>query len=183
MRAWLFLLFFLSGCGMETTPMAAAAGSAGSTGAGSTGSTGSSGSVWPKQVTLVREAIATQSDDVQLADGAILAGDGDLNLDQAMVLSLSSPTPESLCEKGKFPTLADIPTGVDTCPGSSLGSWQKRVYLSAASLHTSEELYVIGLGLLVRNKEHTALYRLRVVGDSYDAQGVSTATFEYEPVP
>jgi hypothetical protein len=163
MRAWLsMLLLFLSGCDMETTP---------------TEWTG------PKRVTLVTQLAAAQSDGVHLADGAIVAGGGDLNLYQAMVLSLSSPTPDSLCDKGEFTALSDIPTEVDTCPAAPSGTWGQRAYLSGASLHTSEESYVIGLGLLVWNKEHTELYRLRIAGDSYDAQGVSTATFDYEPVP
>jgi hypothetical protein len=163
MRAWLSSsLLFLAGCDMETTPTQPA---------------------WPKRVTLATPAVATQSDGVQLADGAIVADGGDLNLYQAMVLSLASPTPGSLCEKGEFTALSDIPVEVDTCPAALSGTWEQRTYLSAASLHTSEESYVIGLGLLVWDEEHTALYRLRVVGDSYDGQGVSTATFDYEPVP
>jgi hypothetical protein len=99
------------------------------------------------------------------------------------VLSIRSPTPDSVCEKGKFAELGDIPTEVDTCPAALSGTWEKYAYLSATTLHTSEESFVVGLGLLLRNKEHTALYRARVVGDSYDAQGMSTATIDYEPVP
>lgn len=163
MRAWLSLsLLFLAGCDMEAPP------------APWTG---------PKRVTLVTRAAGNESDGMQLADGAIVAGDGDLNLYQAMVLSLGSPTPGSLCEKGTFSALSDIPTDVDTCPAALSGTWGQRAYLGAAIVHTSEESDAIGLGLLVWNEEHTALYRLRVAGDSYDAQGVSTATFDYEPVP
>ena len=172
MCAWV-LSSFLVGCGMETTPI----------GAGSAGTSGSTEPAWPKRVTLVTQLGATQSNGVQLEEGDIIAGEGDLKLDQAMVLSIATPTPESLCEKGTFAALGDIPTAVDACPAAPTGTWEKRVYLSAASLHTSEESTVIGLGLLVRNEDHTALYRLRVVGDSYDAEGMSTATFDYEPVP
>ena len=68
-------------------------------------------------------------------------------------------------------------------PTAPSGTREQFAYLSATSLHTTEESYVIGLGLLLWNREHTTLYRLRVVGDSYDAQGMSTATFDYEPVP
>ena len=163
MRVWLSLsLLCLGGCDMETTPTPSAG---------------------PKRVTLVTQAVATESDGFQLEDGAIVADDGDLSLYQAMVLSLASPTPGSLCAKGKFAALSDIPAEVDTCPAALSGTWEQRAYLGSATLHTSEESTVIGLGLLVWNEEHTALYRLRVVGDSYDAQGVSTATFDYEPVP
>ncbi len=99
------------------------------------------------------------------------------------MLSIRSPTPESICEKGNFATLGDIPTALDTCPEALSGGWENYAYLSAATLHTTEESYAAGLGLLLWNKDHTALYRLRVVGDSYDAQGVTTATLDYEPVP
>jgi len=160
-RAPLLSLLLLGGCDMDTTTT----------------------ETWPMRVTLVTQLAANQSEGVQLADGAILAGDGDLSLDQAMVLSLSSPAPDSLCEKGTFTALSDIPTELDTCPAAASGTWGQRVYLSAAAPHTSEESNVIGLGVLVRNEEHTALYRLRVVGDSYDDQGVSTATIAYEPAP
>lgn len=160
-RTWLSLsLLLLGGCQQETTPTA-----------------------WPKRVTLETPGVATESDGVRLADGAIVADGGDLNLFQAMVLSLGSPTEGSVCAKGTFTALSDIPAEVDDCPAALSGTWEQRAYLSAASVHTSEESYVIGLGLLVRDEEHTALYRLRVAGDSYDAQGVSTATFDYEPVP
>jgi hypothetical protein len=163
MRAWLPLcLFFLAGCDLESTP------------APWTG---------PKRVTLVTPAIATPSDGVQLEDGTIVADEGDLSLYQAQTLSLSSPTPASLCAKGTFDALGDIPTEIDTCPAGLSGTWEDRAYLGGATLHTIEESYVAGLGLLVWNEEHTALYRLRVVGDSYDEQGVSKATFDYEPVP
>lgn len=151
-----------------------------STGAGSTGTMGPT---WPKRVVLVTNHVADQSDSVELADGATIAGDADLSLYQSKVLSLRSPTPDSLCEKGKFATLGDVPTEVDTCPAALSGTWGQGAYLSATTTHTTEESMVIGLGLLLWNQEHTALYRVRVVGDSYDPQGGSTATFDYEPAP
>ena len=170
------------------TDGASDSGSSGSGGASpggaSSGSAGSGGAVsmWPKRVTIVTPAHEIPSDGVKLADGAIVAGGGDLKLWQAYVLSLRSPTQGSLCVKGEFAALRDIPTELDTCPGALAGTWSPVAYLSAASQHTSEESYVIGLGLLVWNKEHTALFRLRVVGDSFD-KGAATATFDYEPAP
>jgi len=149
----------------------------------STESTGPTESVWPQRVTLVTTGAGVGSDSVQFADAAIIAGDGDLRLHQAMVLSIRSPTPESVCEKGKFAALDDIPTDLDACPAALSGTWGTAAYLDAATLHTSDESYAAGLGFLVRDRDHTALYRLRVVGDSYDAQGRSTVTFDYEPVP
>jgi hypothetical protein len=134
-------------------------------------------------VTLVTKPSASLHGGVWLVDGAVTTGDGDLNLDQAQVLSIASPTPGSLCELGTFATLGDIPATADKCAGSLPGGWKQRAYLSATTLHTSDQSDVIGNGLLVRDAAHTALYRLRVVGDSYDAEGLSTATFDYEPVP
>lgn len=55
---------------------------------------------------------------------------------------------------------------LDTCPAALSGTWEEFAYPSATTLHTSEESFVVGLGLLLWSKEHTALYRLRVVGDS-----------------
>lgn len=169
MRAWLSLFLFLTGCGMETAPT-------------STGLTEPTAPAWPKRVTLVTKLATDESGSVRLADGALVEDGGDLSLDVGRVLSLSSPTSDSLCAKGTFDALEDIPTTVDTCPASLSGTWEQRTYLSAASLHTDEESSVVGLGLLVWSEDHTALYRLRVAGDSY-AAGVSTATFDYEPVP
>ncbi|WP_437488879.1 hypothetical protein WME75_09605 [Sorangium sp. So ce1014] len=95
-----------------------------------------------------------------------------------MVISLRSTAAESICERGtSFAALAEIPTDVDGC-----SSWTAFASLSGTSIHESDESYRIGLGLLVWDAEHAALYRLRVLGDSYDVTVGSTATFEYEPV-
>jgi hypothetical protein len=149
----------------------------------SAGSTGTMGPEWPKRITLVAPPAGNQGDGVQLADGVLVAGKGDLSLSQAMVLSIASPAPDSICEKGVFASLSDIPTEVDACPASLTGAWHQRAYLSASTVHTNEESTAIGLGLLLRNKEHTALYRVRVIGDSYGVGGPPTATLDYEPVP
>ncbi len=141
------------------------------------------GPEWPKRVTLVTTIAATETGGVQLADGAIVAGEGDLSLYQSKVLSIRSLTADSVCEKGTYAALGDVPTDIDACPAALSGTWENFAYLSATTLHTTEESYVIGLGLLLWNKEHMVLYRVRVVGDSYDAQGMSTATLDYEPVP
>lgn len=133
--------------------------------------------MWPRRVTLTTLVVG-EGDFVRLSDGA-LADDGDLGVQQAMVISLRSATAESLCEKGpSFASLAAIPTDLASCT-----DWVPVAYLSGTSIHESDESYSIGLGLLVRDAQHEALYRLRVLGDSYEATGVATATFEYEPVP
>ena len=175
----------LVACGSEVIDASSGGSSEGSaTGAGSAStSTGTMGPMWPKRITLLSSFAADQSAGLQLSDGVIVAGEGDLSLATSKVLSVRSPTTDSVCEKGKFEALGDVPAEVDSCPGALSGTWEKFAYLSATTLHTTEESYVIGLGLLLRNKEHTALYRARVVGDSYDAQGMATATFDYEPVP
>lgn len=175
----------LVACGSEVVDASTGGDSASSsTGAGSSStSTGTMGPMWPKRITLLSSFAADQSDGVQLSDGVTVVGEGDLSLTTSKVLSVRSPTPDSVCEKGKFEALGDVPTEIDSCPGALSGTWEKFAYLSATTLHTTEESYVIGLGLLLRSKEHTALYRARVVGDSYDAQGMATATIDYEPVP
>lgn len=151
--------------------------------AGCDGGTAPPQPTWPKRVTLVTDGAGTDSDGVELAGGTIVPGEGDLSLYQAMVLSIGSPAAESICEKGTFEALDDVPVDVDTCPAALTGTWEARAYLTAATVHPSEESTVIGLGLLVWDVDRAELYRLRIIGDSYDAQGTSTATFDYEPVP
>lgn len=133
--------------------------------------------MWPRRVTLTTPRVG-EGDVIRLSDG-VLADDGDLGVQQAMVISLRSATAESFCEKGtSFASLAAIPTDVASCT-----DWVPVAYLSGTSIHASDESSRIGLGLLVRDAPHAALYRLRIVGDSYEATGIATATFEYEPVP
>ncbi len=176
----------LVGCGsvIDTTTGGGSDGS--STGGGATAgsvSTGSMGPAWPKRIVLVNHAISNPGDSVRLEDASTVAGDGDVSLFAGKVLSIVSPTPESVCAKGTFPTLDDVPTAIDTCSGSLSKTWEHYAYLDAAWTHTTEESNAVGLGLLLRDKDHKVLYRARVVGDSYDPEGGSTATLDYEPVP
>ncbi|WP_437634047.1 hypothetical protein [Sorangium sp. So ce854] len=132
--------------------------------------------VWPKTVTLAVQGIGEVGEHVRLSDGTV-SDAGDLGVQSSRVISLQSATTDSICEVGtSFAALADIPADVAGC------SWVPIAYLSATSIHESEESYRIGLGLLVWDAERATLYRLRVLGDSYDVTGGSTATFEYEPV-
>ncbi|KYF63433.1 hypothetical protein BE11_10205 [Sorangium cellulosum] len=132
---------------------------------------------WPKTVTLAVQSIGEAGEHVRLSDGTV-SDAGDLGAHMSRLTYLRSPVEGSLCEMGaSFARLADIPTDVAAC-----SEWASLAYLSALSIHESSESYRIGLGLLVWDAEHTALYRLRVLGDSYDVAAGSTATFEYEPV-
>ncbi|WP_434044218.1 MULTISPECIES: hypothetical protein [Sorangium] len=132
---------------------------------------------WPKTVTLAVQNIGEAGEHVRLSDGTV-SDAGDLGAHMSRLTYLRSPVEGSLCEVGaSFARLADIPTDVAAC-----SEWASFAYLSALSVHESNESYRIGLGLLVWDAEHAALYRLRVLGDSYDAAAGSTATFEYEPV-
>jgi hypothetical protein len=134
--------------------------------------------MWPKRVTLTTPQAGAEGERIRLSDG-VIAVDGDFGIQQAMVISLRSAAAGSFCEKGmSFASLAAIPTDVASCT-----DWSQVAYLSGTTLHTSEESYAIGVGLLVRDAQHEALYRLLILGDSYAATGVATATFEYEPVP
>ncbi|WP_433931434.1 hypothetical protein AB3662_44520 [Sorangium cellulosum] len=134
--------------------------------------------MWPKTVTLTVQELGNVGEHVRLSDGAV-SDAGDLGVQSSRVIALRSPAGESICEMGtSFAALADIPTDAAGC-----ATWAPVAYLSASSIHESDESYRIGLGLLVWDADRAALYRLRVLGDSYDVSAGSTATFEYEPVP
>jgi hypothetical protein len=143
---------------------------------------GDGGMTWPKRVALHATG-PLGGDGVRFADGVVVREVGDFYLVQTMVLSLGSPTEASVCEKGRYDVLTEVPTDVATCPASLSGGWGMRIYLSGSAVHTVEESYVIGLSALVRDASHQALYRLRILGDAYDDEGLSTALFEYEPIP
>ncbi|WP_437297201.1 hypothetical protein [Sorangium sp. So ce426] len=132
--------------------------------------------VWPKTVTLAVQNMGEVGEQVRLSDGAV-SDAGDLGVEFTRFVRLRSPVDGSVCTVGEsFAKLADVPTDATAC-----SEWWPFVNLSHISTHENDESYRIGLGLLVWDAEHAALYRLRVLGDSYNAAG-STATFEYEPV-
>ncbi|KYF81686.1 hypothetical protein BE17_52200 [Sorangium cellulosum] len=132
--------------------------------------------VWPKTVTLAVQGIGELGEHVRLADGTV-SDAGDVGVQSSRVIALRSPAADSICEMGlPYAALTEIPTDVAGC------SWVPVAYLSGTSIHESGESYRIGLGLLVWDAERATLYRLRVLGDSYDVTTGSTATFEYEPV-
>ena len=123
----------LVACGSEVVD-ASAGGTSGSssTGAGSTStSTGTMGLMWPKRITLLSSFAADQSDGVQLSDGVTVAGEGDLSLFTSKVLSIRLPTPDSVCEKGTFEALSDVPAEIDSCPGALSGTWENFAYSSS----------------------------------------------------
>jgi hypothetical protein len=142
--------------------------------------TGGGGSVtWPQRVVL--HTTSFEGEGLRLADATVLgsgAGARDLWMDQSKVASLGHATPESFCEKGTFDTLAEVPID-DACASDT---WTSRLHLSAATVHTNEDSYYIGLSALVKDASHTETYRLRILGDEYDAEGDSSVTFEYELV-
>lgn len=143
----------------------------------------SASSEWPRQVRLQTPEVGVESPFVLLATGEQAAEAGDLNLYQGRVLSLTSPVEASVCAKGVYDKLSDIPTDLESCPADVEGAWRKFAYLDSARIHTEAESYTIGLGLLVRDVDHTATYRMRILGDSYSAEGVATVFFEYAPLP
>ena len=140
------------------------------------------GIAWPQRGVLTFSHNLSENPGIRLADGAAVIDGPDLDFYQSRVLSISTPNGARICAKGTFDSLREIPTNTDDCPGSSEATWSSRTYLSASTTHTSDESTSAGQGLLVWDKSETTLYRLRIIGDSYDAQGVSTATFDYEPV-
>ncbi len=147
---------------------------------------------WPKQIALTYRwdyselGLDTRSG-VRLSDGSqVSPEEADIALTQAMVLSLYTQNLSATCLKGVFASLEDIPTSLDVCPnepiGPADGDWQGRIYLSASSIHEVGESQSIGLGALLWDRPATTLYRMRLLGDSYDEEGLSTAVLEYEPV-
>ena len=137
---------------------------------------------WPRQVRLQTPEVGMDSPFVLLATGEQAPDAGDLNLYQGRVLSLISPVDNSVCAKGVYEQLSEIPADPESCPADVEGAWRNFAYLDSARIHTEAESYTIGLGLLVRDVDHTAVYRLRILGDSYSAEGVATVFFEYEPL-
>ncbi len=140
------------------------------------------GITWPQRGVMTFSHEFGENPGIRLADGSPVIDGPDLDFYQSRVLSLSSPDGERICDKGSFDTLSEIPTNTNDCPGSSSAAWSSRIYLSASTTHSEDESTSIGQGLLVWDRSETTLYRLRITGDSYNAQGVSTATFDYEPV-
>jgi hypothetical protein len=139
---------------------------------------------WPKKVTLEADITMTPGGDgIRLSDGARVTGQGDFNLQAAMVLRLQSPAEESFCSKDKYASLAEVPTDQNTCSAMFGEStmWRSFLHLSGSGPHTNDESPFVGMGVLVRDASHQALYRMRILGDSYENLHV-TATFEYEPV-
>tara|TARA_R110002096_G_scaffold16898_9_gene57953 strand:+ start:76057 stop:76623 length:567 start_codon:yes stop_codon:yes gene_type:complete len=137
----------------------------------------------PARVVLTHTFEDPSASGVRFSD-ATLTGpeDADIFMNQAQVLSLGMFSGNSLCEKGIFESIEDIPLNLDDCPASGSGEWTPRVYLSASTIHATPESERIGLGILAWNADRTALYKLLVVGDSYNTQGVSTVSFDYERV-
>ena len=137
----------------------------------------------PARVVLTHTFEDPSASGVRLSDATFTGPEGaDIFMNQAQVLSLGVFSGNSLCEKGIFDSIEDIPVSLDDCPASGSGAWTPRVYLSASTNHATAESERIGLGILAWNADRTALYKLLIVGDSYNAQGVSTVTFDYERV-
>lgn len=130
----------------------------------------------PRRVTLAR-ALGGAGAGLRLADGALVTEGGDVQLFETMVVSLRSPSPESLCPKGTFASLDAIPTGGAECLHSA--PWSIAWVLGGSSLGTDQWS---GSSTLVRDASHATTYRLRVVGDSLDASGVAL-TLDYAPIP
>jgi hypothetical protein len=108
--------------------------------------------------------------------------DVDFFIQQAMVVSLRGQHDETFCEKGrKFTALSEIPTSTGDCPTGLGNVWSRVAYLGGSSVHA--EGFATGYGFLVRTRDRARLFRMRVVGDTYDEKGTATATLEVAPVP
>ncbi|WP_437631347.1 hypothetical protein [Sorangium sp. So ce854] len=115
--------------------------------------------VWPRTVTLAVQDLGEVGEHVRLSDGAV-SDAGDLGVGLTRFTSLRSPVAGSICEVGRsFAELADIPTDV-----AARSEWFSVVNLTWIFTHESDGSEAIGVGLLVWDAEHGALYRLRVLG-------------------
>lgn len=137
----------------------------------------------PQTFTLITRPEETHSEGFLLETGVLTLGSGDFFLNQSRVLTLISPASDAICAKGDFATIEAIPSDLEDCPAGLSGSWEGFVYLGGASIHTEAESPYVGLGVLMWDAAHLQLYRLYIAGDSYSADGVSTVTFSYVPVP
>ena len=133
-----------------------------------------------RTITLTTTFGATDHADLVLTTGELVA-EGDVRLNQTRILSLTTLLPDGVCEKGTYETIEEIPTDLESCPGSAANDWGPILYLGGASIHDESASTVGGLSALVR--DDTTVYRLRMISDSYSSDTVSTATFSYIPVP
>ncbi len=138
---------------------------------------------WTRQVELTFSHSDKSRSSLRLDDGLIGEAQGDLELNQSRSLLLSSLSTKTLCVKGTFAFLDEIPLTTDTCPADLSGTWATHAFLTTAFQHTTQQSQVAGLGLLVQPPRQDTVYRLRVIGDAYDIEsGRSSVTFEYAPV-
>lgn len=137
---------------------------------------------WPRRITL-QGNIADPTDQLRLADGAVVPAGGDLRLVLGRIIALWSPTKDGVCQKGGYPSLEAIPADTGSCPSSLSMGWEAGAQVSATFQHTAEESTSLGTSMLVRDAGKTALYRLRILSDSYDKMTfIGTITFDYQPV-
>jgi hypothetical protein len=142
---------------------------------------------WPRRVVLSQwlpDAGGDYAhDNLGLADGVVGATPADLDVFSARSIGLDGGGPATLCEKGTFAALADVPVDPTGCPGSPGNAWQRLALFGATSLHTTEQSASTGTSMLARSAGGGPTYRLRILGDSYQASVLTTVTFDYEPVP
>jgi hypothetical protein len=108
----------------------------------------------------------------------------DFFMQQAMVVSLRGQHDDTFCGKGRdFQRLADIPLALDDCPASLSKGWERIAYLGGSSVHPASDSFAAGYGYLVRARDRVSLYRVLVLGDSYDSSGLASAVLDVELVP
>lgn len=163
------LFFLLLGSGCESSEVILDAGTPSSDGQAMPASS-------PRRITLAR-TFGGPGAGLRLADGTLVSEGGDVQLFETMVVSLRTPSPESMCPKGTFASLDAVPTGAAECPHG--GGWNIAWTLGGSTLGIDQW---IGAAALVRDASHSTTYRLRVVGDSLDGSGVKL-TFDYAPIP
>ena len=142
---------------------------------------------WPRRVVLSQRLPATGGDYVydylRLADGLVAGAPGDLNVFTARSIGFDGHSAMALCEKGPHASLASVPVDTADCPLSLDNAWHRFALFGETSPHTTEQSRSAGWSMLVRSGDGGPVYRLRIVGDSYDASVLTSVTFDYEPVP
>lgn len=157
---------------------AIACGSSAVPGIDPSGSSGGGGRA-PARVTL------TEGVGVRLADGALMTNyEGDLSFFVGRTFIFHAGRGLSLCEVGRFRSLAEVPADAPCQPDHEVGApagWRAWVSLGRPVNHDEVNSPARGSGLLVRDASSGASHRVWISSTALDAGG-GRVTLEFEPI-